>query len=404
MKNKINKAASRQVQWPAWRIAIACLSSLALILSVMLSWHFLKGGAMIGCDGGSPCQQVLNSKWSVIAGVLPISGLAAGIYLALLFAVFFSVPGEDLQVRKLAWRSMIVLSGAIIGSALWFTILQKWFIGSFCPYCMTTHITGVILSLMIIVRATREPDFESPQKKLFLKSRHIAFLALAGLTLSVMLAIMQVISTPESAFDEGESQNMLPELDYENVPLVGFSYAPYKINVLFDFQCPHCQELHFMLEDVIKKYEGKVAFALCPAPLDSDCNPYVSGTNEAFRNSCELARIALAIWIADPSSFRQFGEWMFTYETGDRWNPRSPEAATAKAIEIVGAESFSKAFKDPWIEMYISKSIQMYGQTIQNGRGGIPKMISGSRWVIPQASNADELIKILQNTLELPEL
>ena len=46
--------------WPAWRLGVIGLSVLALALSAYLSWHALMGGKMIGCSGGSTCDQVLN--------------------------------------------------------------------------------------------------------------------------------------------------------------------------------------------------------------------------------------------------------------------------------------------------------------------------------------------------------
>jgi uncharacterized membrane protein len=129
---------------------------LALILSVILSWHYLKGGSMAGCGGGSPCEQVLNSQWSTIAGIIPVSGLAVGVYLALLIASLFIGPATELPIRHLAWSVMLILVGSVSGSAIWFTILQKWFIGHFCPYCMTTHITGLLLAALVIWRAIKE--------------------------------------------------------------------------------------------------------------------------------------------------------------------------------------------------------------------------------------------------------
>ncbi len=51
------------------------LNILALVLATLMSWHYLTGGSMSGCGVGSPCEQVLNSRWSTIAGVLPVSGL-----------------------------------------------------------------------------------------------------------------------------------------------------------------------------------------------------------------------------------------------------------------------------------------------------------------------------------------
>src|SRR6185312_15305792 len=91
---------------PWWRWVMLGLISLALALSAYLSWHYLAGGTVIGCGGGSSCDEVLNSRWSSIGGVLPISGLAAGAYLAMLVASFSIGPSNAAPVRRLAWRAM----------------------------------------------------------------------------------------------------------------------------------------------------------------------------------------------------------------------------------------------------------------------------------------------------------
>src|SRR5215469_15069803 len=102
-----------QRSWPWWRRVLTGLCSLALALSAYLSWHYLMGGSVIGCGGGSPCDLVLSSRWSTIGGVLPVSGIAAGTYLAMLVASLFIGPATAAPVRQLAWRAMLVLAGAI---------------------------------------------------------------------------------------------------------------------------------------------------------------------------------------------------------------------------------------------------------------------------------------------------
>ena len=148
--------------WPWWRWLLTGLIALALALSAYLGWHYLVGGSVIGCGGGSPCDQVLSSRWSTIGGVLPVSGLAAGAYLAMLVASLFIGPATPAPVRRLAWGAMLVLVGAAAGSAVWFIIVQKWIIGAFCPYCMTTHITGLLLAALVIWRAPRQFDDVQP--------------------------------------------------------------------------------------------------------------------------------------------------------------------------------------------------------------------------------------------------
>ena len=230
----------------------------------------------------------------------------------------------------------------------------------------------------------------------------IGLRSLTGLVLAGILAASQVVFTPPAVYSDGESQDNLPAIDYHTVPMVGSPDAPYVVTLLFDYQCSHCQKIHFMLNEAIRRYAGKLAFALCPAPLNTQCNPYIPRDVDEFKNSCELAKIGLAVWVAKREVFPDFENWMFTFESGDSWHPRSLETARAKAVELVGQAKFDAAWTDPWIGQYLQTSIRIYGQTIQNGKGGIPKLIFGSRWVIPEPYNADDLVMILQKSLAVP--
>ncbi len=347
---------------------------------------------MAGCGTGSSCDQVLNSRWSEIAGILPVSGLALGLYLALLVAGFFIGPTTENAVRNLAWRVMLIIAGAIAGSAIWFTILQKWIIGAFCPYCMGLHGTGLILSILIISRSF---------SKIIRPLQATGFLII-GLILAGLLAAFQSGFRPSTAYSNGDSQENFYAIDYHNAPVLGSADAPYKVNVLFDYQCSHCQKIHFMLNEAVNRYNGQLAFALCPVPLNSECNPYIPQNNDAFKNSCELAKIGLTVWIAKREIFADFENWMFTFESGDRWNPRSLSSAKEKAIELLGRESFDSGYSDPWIEKYMESCIIIYGQTLQSGKGGVPKLIYGSRWIIPEVYNTNDFVKMLQESLDVP--
>lgn len=361
-----------------------------------MSWHFLAGGPMIGCGGGSPCEQVLSSQWSMIAGIIPVSGLAVGVYLSMLVAGIFIGPDTEAPIRSLAWSVLLVLAGSVAGSAIWFTIVQKWIIGDFCTYCMITHITGLLLTGLIIWRAVIYFTDQNVRRPAVL------FRFLTGLVIAGFLVISQIVLTSGPVYRDGESEEDVIAIDYINVPMIGDPDAPYIVSVLFDYQCTHCQKLHFMLIEAVNRYSGKLAFALCPSPLDPQCNPYIPGDADQFRNSCELTKIGLAVWLADREVFPEFENWMFTFESGDRWLPRSPEATKVKAIELVGQDMFSSSMADPWIDKYLQTTAGLYGQTLQNGMGGIPKLIFGSRWVIPQPESFEDLILILQKSLSIP--
>jgi uncharacterized membrane protein len=404
--------------WPLWRLVMIGLNALALILSIILSWHYLKGGSMIGCGGGSPCEQVLNSKWSTIAGVLPVSGLAIGVYLTLMIASFFIGVDTDDQIRKLAWNVLLVLAGSIAGSAIWFIIVQKKFVGEFCPYCMTEHIAGLLLAALIIWQARKQiqkksgDDLSKNQTKVQnismvtttrVSRLRVAGLILIGLLMSGILAASQMIFTPKAIYQTGKSQNNLINIDYNTAPIIGSPDAPYVVKLLFDYQCPHCQKIHFMLSEAVRRYGGKLAFVLCPAPLNTQCNPYISRDVDPFKNSCELVRIGLKIWSANREAYTSFENWMFTFESGDKWKPRTIEAVRAKAIELIGETKFNDTLNNDWIKNYMQSCVQIFGQTMQDGKGGIPRLVYGSQWVIPEPNNEDDLIMILQKSLNVPK-
>jgi protein-disulfide isomerase len=317
--------------------------------------------------------------------------------------------GTAAPVRRLAWRALLVLVGAAAGSAVWFIIVQKWMIGAFCPYCMTTHITGLLLAALVIWRAPRQFEGDSsdvaltnPAPRRVIRHLPAVGLAVVGLGLAGIMAASQVAFTPKAVYRGGESQNNLPALDPHAAPLIGSPDAPYVVNLLFDYKCPHCQQLHFMLDEAVRLCGGALAFALCPTPLNTNCNPYIPRNVEEFKDSCELAKVGLAVWVARREAFPAFDRWMFSFEAGDRWRPRSLDDARAKAVELVGQAKFDAAQADPWIARYMQTSIRIYGGTIQNGNNAVPKLVFGSRWVIPEPYDADGLVLILHDSLAVP--
>jgi uncharacterized membrane protein len=94
--NNYRNKSNLQTQWPLWRWIMFGLNILALAISAILSWHYMNGSSFAGCGGGSPCEQVLTSQWSSL-GILPVSGLAFGVYLSILIAGFLSDRTQRLQ-------------------------------------------------------------------------------------------------------------------------------------------------------------------------------------------------------------------------------------------------------------------------------------------------------------------
>ena len=78
--------------------------------------------------------------------------------------------------------------------------------------------------------------------------------------------------------------------------------------------------------------------------------------------------------MAKREAFPAFDRWMFSFESGDRWHPRSLEAARAKAVELVGQAKFDAALADPWVDKYLQASVRIYGNTTQGGNHAVPNL------------------------------
>ena len=262
---------------------------------------------MAGCSGGSACDNVLSSRWSMLADILPVSGLAMGVYLAMLFASLFISRKTELPIRRLAWKVLLVLTGSVAGSAVWFTIIQKWIIGEFCLYCMAAHITGLIITALVFWRAVKEPESNStgyvsmPTKASIIRPWHATGLVMIGLVVAGTLALSQVVLAPSVVYLDGKSQEKMSAVNYHDVPIVGSPDAPIVMTLLFDYECSHCQKIHFMLNEAVKRYNGKLAFVLCPTPLNTRI--ITRAPCLKFRSQQRTIRFTLMKYIVSLESF-----------------------------------------------------------------------------------------------------
>ena len=368
----------------------ALLGAVALVLCIVMALHSIRGTAMIGCGAGSSCDRVLSGRWSSLLGIVPVAALATGVYLALLLCLYFL---KDRELSPIIWKMLLLFGGAIVGSAIWFFILLKWVIGSFCKYCMTAHSLGIVISALLCYQAHKNcPHKLNP------------LMFAAGLLAAACLAGFQLLTTPKTAWDEGAAGYTLPVLKAGETPVMGKEDAPWQLSLMFDYQCSHCRSIHFAAKSLVEKYPD-LAFVLTPCPLSYACNPYVAvKSKDQFAGSCELARLALAVWLTDPDKFAEFDEWLFTADDPAKgWYPRTVEDATAKAAELVGGQQeLLDAAHNAQISSIFSKSFDLFGRTTQEGKSGIPRLIYDSKWIIPEVDTPDGLLEILNNVLEIP--
>ena len=136
------------------------LCAACLVLAGWMLFHSLTGVRMAGCGAGSGCDGVMGSPWAYVLGGVPVSLPAAVAYLLLALCIVFlgGESPEDRSLDRLLWPIMLVLSGAVVGAALWFCYLQLFVLHAFCKYCTLLHLLGILLAVLIVCRSGLDPS------------------------------------------------------------------------------------------------------------------------------------------------------------------------------------------------------------------------------------------------------
>ena len=403
------------------------LCAACLALAGWMLFHSLTGTRMVGCGAGSGCDSVMGSPWAYVLGSIPVSLPAAVSYLLIALCILFlgGETEEDRSLDRFLWPLLLILAGALVGAALWFSYLQLFVLHAFCKYCTLLHLLGCVLAVLIVCHSGLDSsphsglDPESPRR------RYGWFLA--GLAAAAVFAFVQARTLPAAAYDAGRTEAALPTFADGEVPVLGPSDAPEELTLLFDFQCSHCRRLHPVLPELLAKAGGQYRIRLCPVPLSPACNPYIPASGvDRFAGSCALTRYALAVWYARPEAYEAYWDALLGGgpSTGSGTAPRgeakvlmsgpSTSSGTARAQAassgsavgeaeaaaraILGSE-FAAATKDPRIDAYLRKVEELFGRTSNAEKSGVPRLIRGQKWLVPETDQADELLELIRLSL-----
>jgi len=365
-----------------FRTAALLLVAACLVLAGWMLFHSLSGVRLVGCGAGSGCDSVMGSPWAYVAGGIPVSLPAVVAYLLLLVCILFL--GGDASLDRLLWPVMLFLGGSILGAALWFSGLQLFVLCALCKYCTALHFLGILVAVLILWAARSEGI------------RRIVPLA-AGLAATAIFAVVQAHTRPEAVYDTGRTSALLPAFTDEDAPVLGPSDAPDEWTLLFDFQCIHCRRLHRILPELQEKAGGRYRIRLCPIPLSSACNPYIPASGiDRFAGSCPLTRYALAVWYSRPECCEAY--WDYLLGDGDAHASIDPADAESRARALLGAD-FDAALADPRIGTYLRKVEELFGRTSNAEKSGVPRLIHGQRWLVPEVDDADALLSLLHMAL-----
>jgi uncharacterized membrane protein/protein-disulfide isomerase len=179
------------------------------------------------------------------------------------------------------------------------------------------------------------------------------------------------------------------KLDVTQWPLVGDPGAKFVFVEMFDYACPHCRKTHQQaIKGAQAQLNGQLAVLALPLPLNTNCNSAIEKTGHLFGESCELSKLAVAVWRVDRAKFSEFHNWMFTGDV-------SPNYATARnyAEQLVDKEKLAMEYESDVVAAFIKKHVQIYEMT---GKGDVPKLMFPTTSVVGEFTSADSLVDMVQ--------
>jgi len=363
-------------------LRLAVLPFVAVALAIAAHLWLNAGRPVIGCGPDGGCDAVLGSRWSRWFG-LPVSGLATLLYAATIVLVPLS------SRWPWAWAALRAAAVVIVGAAAWMMGLQAIVLRQFCPWCVAIHGVGMIAAALILVLGPR--PWRPGWRPIFLAGA-AGVAAVIGGTASSPSPPPLIEPRPLSIL-QGRV-----ELDLAALPFMGTLDARHVGVLLYDYTCPQCRFLHGLLGRCLLRYgEEQLSFTLVPVPLDSRCNPSVSSTYVAREGACEYARLALAVWLAQPERFEEFDRFLT-----EKSSPPSQEDAAARAGEIVGAASLTKLLAGgpgngpSRVDALLARGTKLYEQS---GGGPLPKLIFNSVVMAGQPASMQRFRELLEEHL-----
>lgn len=382
-----------------WLVFLLCL--IAGGLSLWLTVQKVTGriNTLIGCGNADGCENVLGGKWAVVFGVIPVSAISFVLYLGVMVSIFM----DSTAAR---WFRVFA-AFLILFAAVWFTSLQFVVIETVCVYCMTMHSLGVLLALVILF------DEQKKSRRVTWYFSCVAALLVAGLALiqhfgpqanthridsDVRLRLAAPITANNShtrgsgrlvSFFDGKKSYRLNTL-----PHLGSVNATYVIVKYFDYTCESCGQIHEQLMKLQADHATDLTVIVLPVPLNRSCNPHLPLGVKDHSNACDLARIALRVWLADPENFPSFHNWLFKYYQ------QPLEVAEAKAYSLVGEVKMNTVDEEV-VEALLRQNVSDYASLVKKTPVMPKLLLKGSTILQGVPRNGASLEALLIKHLEL---
>ncbi len=179
-------------------------------------------------------------------------------------------------------------------------------------------------------------------------------------------------------------------LDVSQWPLLGKQDAKYIVVEMFDYTCPHCQNTDVAIRGAMQKLDSQLAVIVLPVPMNATCNEFVKTTHAQHLESCQLAKLAIAVWRLAPERFEEFHHWVFQTKP-------SYASALKYAGQIVTTDRLNSELQSKLPSEYVSKMVKLYQRS---GAGTIPKILFPNTTAVGEMASASTLISLIERELK----
>jgi uncharacterized membrane protein len=275
------------------------LLRLALLVAVAASatlWvEYQNAGDPAFCGAGSGCMEVRKSPYSRVGPVpLPAIGLIA-------YAVVF---GLSLLARTRAHHRAVAALSLFGGSvAVGLVALQALAIGAFCKWCVAVDVAAMVAAAMaaLIWIDTRSAAAERAYAALAADKPAAAawtVAALAAVSLPFVWSWFPVAPAPP------------PQL-----AALGVSG---KVSVLqfTDFECPHCRNLHKVVDRMRERHGDRIHFVRLMMPLSGHRGAMPAALAYACAPENRRDAVAAKLYAAPPGALSRGGAAELAGEAG----------------------------------------------------------------------------------------
>jgi uncharacterized membrane protein len=348
---------------------------LAGIICLLLWIQSLVSIEWLGCGDGDICSKVNHGPGSHVLGV-PTALFGAFIYLLFGGAFAKGLPSRLEAPFVYGAAGITIIAAASLLSVQWalYQDVCKWCLLAHCLGCVGAIARAYEIGIGLVIRSVVA----------FIIGGTCTFLVLySSITGSVAL-----MRSPMAT--DAMNRNSL-ELMVDRLPVLGSGDKTNAIVCLFDYTCAYCRALHFFLES---EQERPWDIVCLPVPVNPDCNRFVRQRLPEHQNACVLARIALAVWVAEPAAFAGFHSYLF--EQG----PTITESeAWIKASALIGRNRLEVALASDDVAKLLQLGVSLYGMPKAGvRRGTLPQLFVGDFTIFGVPKSREELLfKIAAN-------